>query len=129
MELSPEQQEHYARHLILEGFGGEGQERLLAAGVRVRGQGDAALWAARYLAASGVGRLTVEVESWAAELRARGPWLAVDAPAAGSVPGAHLHQAPHEVSPPEGNGPAESAMNGAQAAIDLVRAIAGGAGE
>jgi hypothetical protein len=128
MELSPEQQEHYARHLILEGFGGEGQERLLAAGVRVHGRGDAALWAARYLAASGVGRLTVEVESWAAELRALGPWLAVDSPAPGSVPEAH-QQASHEVSPPEGSGPAESAMNGAQAALDLVRAIAGGAGE
>ncbi len=31
MELSAAQQERYARHLILEEFGGEGQERLLAA--------------------------------------------------------------------------------------------------
>jgi hypothetical protein len=118
MELSAEQQECYSRHLILEGFGGEGQERLLAAGVRVRGQGAAALWAARYLAASGVGRLAVDVASWAAELQALGPWLALD------VPPLQL-----EVSPPEGNGPAESAMNGAQAALDLMRAIARGTRE
>ncbi len=120
MELSAEQQERYARHLILEGFGGEGQERLLAASVRVRGDGPAALWAARYLAASGVGRLAVDVPGWTAELRALGPWLALDGPAA---------TCERDVSPLEGAGPAESAINGARAALTLVRALARGAQE
>src|SRR3954463_5950739 len=48
MELSPAKQERYARHLILDGLGGEGQERLLAGAARVRGTGEAAHWAARY---------------------------------------------------------------------------------
>ena len=60
MDLSVDQQERYARHLLLEGWGGEGQERLLGSAVRVVGSGQAALWAARYLASSGVGTLVVE---------------------------------------------------------------------
>lgn len=76
MELSPQQQERYARHLLLDGFD---QEKLLAASVRVRGIGAAALWAARYLAASGVGGLSVDDPSWQDELRALGPWLVLDA--------------------------------------------------
>ena len=60
MELSVAQQERYARHLLLDGWGGDGQERLLASTVRVRGSGPAALWACRYLAASGVGALLVD---------------------------------------------------------------------
>jgi hypothetical protein len=127
MELSPAQQERYARHLILDAFGGEGQERLLAASVRVRGQGAAALWAARYLAASGVGRLAVDVASWAAELHALGPWLALDTPVAQDAGAGPFVQV--EVSPPEGAAPAESAMNGAHAALVLVRAIARGVQE
>ena len=55
MDLTERQQERYARHLLLEGWGGEGQERLLASSVRVQGEGPAALWAVRYLAASGLG--------------------------------------------------------------------------
>ena len=120
MQLSPAQQERYARHLILDDFGGEGQERLLAAAVRVRGSGAAALWAARYLAASGVGDLTVDVEEWQDELRSLGPWSRVGTPGA--------HRAVPEVSPAAGTGPAESALNGAKAALGLVRAIVRGAG-
>lgn len=115
MQLDARQQEQYARHLLLDGFGGEGQERLLEAAVQVRGSGEAARWCARYLAASGVGRLAVEVPDWADELRALGPWLTL-------VPAA-----PFEAAPREGGGPAESAMNGALAAIETVRAIARGA--
>ena len=69
MELSAEQQERYARHLLLEGVEGPGQERLCAAQVQVRGEGLAALWAARYLAASGVGALVVDTENIASECR------------------------------------------------------------
>jgi molybdopterin/thiamine biosynthesis adenylyltransferase len=60
MRLSGAQQERYARHLLLDDLGGEGQERLLAACVRIRGTGRAARWAARYLAASGVGTLLLD---------------------------------------------------------------------
>jgi hypothetical protein len=115
MQLTAAQQERYARHLILDGFGGEGQERLLGASVRVRGEGVAALWAARYLAASGVGRLQVDVAAWRDELLALGPWLEL-------VP-----DAPLQIEPREREGPAESAVNGAQAALEVVRAIAQGA--
>ena len=116
MQLDASQQEHYARHLLLDGFGGEGQERLLAAAVQVRGEGAAALWCARYLAASGVGRLAVDVAAWTDELRGLGPWLAVVGRIAQAVP----------ITPLDAEGPAESAMNGARAAIEVVRAIARG---
>ncbi len=119
MLLDAAQQERYARHLILDGFGGEGQERLLAAAVQVRGQGSAASWCARYLASSGVGRLRVDVASWADELRALGPWLTV---AAQEIPGIHFL----EVEPVEGAGPVESAMSGARAAVEVVVKIARG---
>jgi hypothetical protein len=72
MDLSAEQQERYSRHLLLDGWGGEGQERLLQARIRVRGAGVAALWCARYLAGSGVGAVVVE-EPLAAEVRAANP--------------------------------------------------------
>ncbi len=111
--LTPGQQERYARHLLLDGFD---QERLLAAGVRVRGSGAAALWAARYLAASGVGRLEIDEPAWRGELEALGPWLTVVRDAARD---ARLV----EVSPREGATPAESALNGAQAALEATRVI------
>lgn len=114
MLLDVVQQEQYSRHLLLDGFGGEGQERLLLAAVQVRGSGTAALWCARYLAASGVGRLAVDDPSWHGELLALGPWLLL-------VP-----HAAQQVSPREGQGPAGSAMNGAQAALVTVRAIVRG---
>jgi len=114
MRLTAVQEERYARHLILDGFGGEGQERLLAAAVRVRGGGEAAHWAARYLAASGVGRLAVDEPAWSAELKALGPWLEL------------ATFAPFSIEPREGGSPAESAVHGAQSALDIVRAIARG---
>ena len=108
--LSPEQQERYARHLLLDGFD---QERLLSAAVRVQGTGAAALWAARYLAASGVGRLEIDDPAWRDELLALGPWLTVGVRDVQFVP----------VAPRDGATPAESAMNGAQAALEIVRQI------
>jgi hypothetical protein len=72
MELSAEQQERYSRHLLLEGFD---QEKVLGASVAVRGKSQAAHWAARYLASSGVGRLQVDEPAWREELLALGPWL------------------------------------------------------
>src|SRR5712692_10254092 len=73
MRLTQAQQERYARHLLLDELGGEGQERLLSSCVRVRGTGQAARWAARYLAASGVGILVLEDVAAAGECRELSP--------------------------------------------------------
>ena len=109
--LSPEQQERHARHLLLDGFGGEAQERLLTVSVRIEGAGVAALWAARYLAASGVGRLDLD-PSFAEECIALGPWLSLGGGCAITI------------APAEGPTAADSAMNGAAAALDVLRSLA-----
>jgi molybdopterin/thiamine biosynthesis adenylyltransferase len=49
----------YSRHLLLEGFGEDSQERLLAARALVIGAGGLGSGALLYLASSGVGHLTV----------------------------------------------------------------------
>jgi hypothetical protein len=78
--LTVEQQERYSRHLLLDGFD---QDRVQAASFHVVGRNRAALWAARYLAASGCGRVVVDEPAWHDELRRLGPWTdlsgAVDA--------------------------------------------------
>ncbi len=102
--LTPEQQERYARHLLLDGFD---QDRLLASAVAVKGRGVAAHWAARYLAASGVGALAIDEPSWREELQRLGPWLRF------------VEDAATRIAPPEGPTPAESAMNGARAAVEV----------
>ena len=47
--------DRYARQLVLEGFGPEGQRRVGAGAVRVVGEGPAAALALRYLVGAGVG--------------------------------------------------------------------------
>ena len=72
--LASEELERFARQLVLPAFGPEGQVRLREAHVRVMGQGEAARLAALYLAAAGVGRLSIEAERhdpWIARLRER----------------------------------------------------------
>ncbi|MBX9860796.1 MAG: HesA/MoeB/ThiF family protein [Sphingomonas sp.] len=59
MALSDAQLDRYARHLILKEIGGAGQTRLLGAHVAVIGAGGIGSPAIQYLAAAGVGRLTV----------------------------------------------------------------------
>ena len=59
MNLSDEELERYARHIVLPRFGGAGQQRLRAASVVVVGAGGIGSGAIPALAASGVGKLTV----------------------------------------------------------------------
>ncbi len=59
MPLTPNQIQRYARHIVLREIGGPGQNALLAANVAVIGAGGLGGPAAMYLAAAGVGRLTI----------------------------------------------------------------------
>lgn len=59
MTLSDAQLDRYARHLVLKEIGGTGQARLVASHVLLVGAGGIGCPAIQYLAAAGVGRLTV----------------------------------------------------------------------
>ena len=59
VSLDDEQLERYARHIVLKEIGGEGQKKLLAARVVVIGAGGIGAPAIQYLAAAGLGRLTL----------------------------------------------------------------------
>lgn len=59
MPLSPPQIERYARHIMLREIGGPGQQKLLDAHVALIGAGGLGGPAALYLAAAGVGKLTL----------------------------------------------------------------------
>lgn len=59
MALSPEETRRYARHLVLKGIGGEGQQRLKTARVLVIGAGGLGSPVIAYLAAAGVGTIGV----------------------------------------------------------------------
>ena len=59
MSLTPQQLERYARHIMLREVGGPGQQKLLKAHVALVGLGALGGPAAMYLAAAGVGGLTL----------------------------------------------------------------------
>lgn len=59
MTLSDTELDRYARHIVLKEIGGAGQRRLKAARMAVIGAGGIGSPALQYLAAAGVGRLTV----------------------------------------------------------------------
>ena len=59
MILTDDQLDRYARHIVLREIGGEGQRRLLAAKVALIGAGGIGSAAIQYLAAAGVGLLTI----------------------------------------------------------------------
>jgi len=59
MSLTPQQLERYARHIMLRELGGPGQQKLRGAHVAMVGAGALGGPAAMYLAAAGVGALTI----------------------------------------------------------------------
>ena len=59
MTLSDVQLDRYARHIVLKEIGGEGQRKLLEAGIAIVGAGGIGAPAIPYLAAAGIGTLRV----------------------------------------------------------------------
>lgn len=59
MQLTDEQLDRYARHIVLKDIGGVGQKKLLAAHILIIGAGGIGCPAIQYLTAAGVGTLTI----------------------------------------------------------------------
>jgi len=59
LDLSDEQLDRYARHIVLKDIGGAGQKKILDAHILVVGAGGIGCPAIQYLAAAGIGVLTI----------------------------------------------------------------------
>ncbi len=59
MRLSPQEIERYARHIVLRGVGGTGQQKLKSAKVLVIGAGGLGCPLVQYLAAAGIGEIGI----------------------------------------------------------------------
>lgn len=120
--LSIDQQARFARHLLLDGLEGEGQERLVAGAAAVELPAEWAVvarWAVRYLAASGVGMLALR-GAWAEEAarECAALWPAVRVDLAGPVPPSLVRVIP-----------AAGSVGPGAAIAAAVAAAVGGAGE
>ena len=71
--LSDHQIERYSRQIVLPELGGRGQQTLLSAAVAVIGSGTLSTAALTYLAAAGVGRLTVVAPELCSQIEALNP--------------------------------------------------------
>lgn len=107
--LTRDQLRRYARHIALREVGGTGQLRLLRAHVRLVGAGPGAEEAARYLAAAGVGQLTLDdtlASRLGAELAALNPDCRVASASPSASQGATSAPAP---APAAATGPDDAA--------------------
>ena len=77
-DLSDEELERYARHIVLPEIGGVGQRRLKAASVLIVGAGGVASAAIPALAGAGVGRLTIVDDDTADHTNLQRQWLFQD---------------------------------------------------
>jgi len=113
LKLSAPQAQRYARHILLDEVGKDGQLRLLGSSVRVVGAGAAAEEAVRYLVAAGVGSLVV-AESLLAEHRAR--WADLNEEVELRSEGEHAHMIDL--------GSSSSRLEGVRAALGLLVTVA-----
>jgi molybdopterin/thiamine biosynthesis adenylyltransferase len=93
--LNEQQVERYSRQIILPQLGGRGQQTLLSASVAVVGSGDMSTAAALYLAAAGIGRLTLSEPSPLSAITAMNPDCRVDPLPPSMTPGVTAELARH----------------------------------
>lgn len=120
MDLSDTQVERYARHLILEEVGEEGQERLLASRVLVVGAGGLGSPVLLYLAAAGVGTLGI-IDDDAVDLSNLQRQIAHASDTVGTPKVASAAAAIRRINPDAQVEPHETRLT-AENALELVRA-------
>jgi hypothetical protein len=113
--LRDDQVRRYARHVLVPDVGGVGQERLLAARVRIDARDPAGRAAAIYLAAAGLGTIVVDD----AAVAAQNPDVRVLA--AGDAPDLVIDDLPLPTCP--GAGHADALVRGGAAACRLIHQL------
>lgn len=134
--MRDDQVRRYARHILLPDLGGRGQRALLAATAQLElgapaASPAAAMIAATYLAAGGVGRLAVghASETERAVLASHGPDTEVTASASGPVGTVELHDVPAWWPAAPGDDEARAFWIGAHAATRWMADVANSAHE